>query len=90
MPYIKYRDRHKFKTDTKDDLDELVAKKCYNAGDLNYIISSILKRYIHEKNLSYAVLNEVIGVLECAKLEMYRRVAVPYEDKKIEENGDII
>ena len=31
----------------------------------------------------------LIGVLECAKLELYRRVAAPYEDDKIDENGDV-
>ena len=30
-----------------------------------------------------------MGVLECCKLEFYRRVAAPYEDIKIEENGDV-
>jgi hypothetical protein len=33
--------------------------------------------------------DEVVGVLECAKLEIYRRIAAPYEDKKIVENGDV-
>jgi hypothetical protein len=33
--------------------------------------------------------NEAIGVLECAKLELYRRVAAPYEDEKIAESGDV-
>ena len=37
----------------------------------------------------YAHLNEAIGVLECAKLELYRRVAAPYEDEKIAESGDV-
>ena len=30
-----------------------------------------------------------MGALECAKLELYRRVAAPYEDVKIMENGDV-
>lgn len=57
-------------------------------GELNYIISSIIKNYIGE-TYSYSTINEVIGVLECAKLELYRRIAVPYENEKIEENGDV-
>lgn len=32
---------------------------------------------------------EIGGAIECAKLEFYRRVAAPYEDKKIAENGDV-
>ena len=31
----------------------------------------------------------MVGVLECAKLELYRRMAAPYEDEKIEDNGDV-
>ena len=27
--------------------------------------------------------------MECAKLELYRRVAAPYEDLKISEAGDV-
>jgi len=30
-----------------------------------------------------------VGVLECAKLELYRRIAAPYEDEKIVETGDV-
>ena len=37
----------------------------------------------------YADINELIGALECAKLEFYRRKAAPYEDKKAVENGDL-
>ena len=39
--------------------------------------------------LYYEWINEVIGVLECAKLELYRRVAAPYEDDKRLQNGDV-
>ena len=36
--------------------------------------------------MEYLILfvNDFIGVLECIKLELYRRVATPYEDKKKE------
>jgi len=42
-----------------------------------------------EKGLSYTFINDCVGALEGAKLELYRRVASPYEDKKIAENGDV-
>ena len=35
------------------------------------------------------VSGKVIGALECAKLELYRRIAAPYEDTKIQENGEV-
>jgi hypothetical protein len=38
---------------------------------------------------SYAWYNEIIGVLECAKLEFYRRAISIYENDAIKRNGDI-
>lgn len=60
-----------------------------NAGEFNFIISSLINGFIAEHGKSYAVINELIGALECAKLELYRRIAAPYEDIKISENGDV-
>lgn len=60
------------------------------AGELNYAITGLVDEYLIQKGgLRYAHLNEVIGALECAKLELYRRVAAPYEDKKLAETGDV-
>ena len=59
------------------------------AGELNYAITRLVDEYLQSRGgLRYAHLNEVVGVLECAKLELYRRLAVPYEDQKLAENGD--
>lgn len=55
-------------------------------GQLNYIITRILKE---SYPLRYFNINRAVGVLECCKLEYYRRVAAPYEDTKIEQNGDV-
>lgn len=60
------------------------------AGELNYQITSIVHAYLRLKGISYTTLNEAIGVLECAKLELYRRVVADYEDRKIAENGDLL
>ena len=47
-------------------------------------------RYLVDKGgIRYAHLNEAIGALESAKLELYRRLAAPYEDEKIRESGDV-
>ena len=60
------------------------------SGELNYAITKLVDEYLIRKGgIRYANLNEVIGVLECAKLELYRRVAAPYEDKKVAESGDV-
>ena len=34
-------------------------------------------------------MNEAIGVLECAKLELYQRVIADYENEKMRVNGDV-
>ena len=59
------------------------------AGELNYLFTELVTNYCLEKKLSYQTINDVMGALEGAKLEFYRRVAVPYEDGKIAENGDV-
>jgi hypothetical protein len=58
-------------------------------GELNYILTRILIRYIEHRGLSYQTINDIIGALEGAKAEFYRRVAIPYEDKKRKQNGDV-
>ena len=59
------------------------------AGVLNYCITSLLNEILNANGLKYHNINELIGVLECAKLELYRRVASPYEDEKKDSNGDV-
>jgi hypothetical protein len=59
-----------------------------NSGELNYAITKLVLEY-YEQEGGYSSINDVLGALEGAKLEFYRRVAAPYEDTKIEENGDV-
>lgn len=59
------------------------------AGELNYKLAGAIDDYLIQREPSYRALNEVVGVLECLKLEVYRRLAAPYEDKKCDENGDV-
>lgn len=61
----------------------------FSVGELNYIITKEALRFIDYNGMSYATINAAIGALECAKLELYRRLAAPYEDTKIQENGDV-
>jgi hypothetical protein len=84
MPYIKPEDRPKFKAAA-----QYLGMQAKCAGDLNYLISVITHTYLAEKGTKYANINEVIGALECCKLELYRAVAAPYEDTKVEENGAV-
>ena len=79
MPYI-----------PKEDKPKLISMNAATTpGELNYQITMLCKGYIEKRGVSYSNMNEVVGVLECAKLELYRRMVSPYEDEKIESNGDV-
>lgn len=60
-----------------------------NPGELNFLVTECVKEYLDAHGLSYQTINDIMGALEGAKLEFYRRVAGPYEDIKIKENGDV-
>ena len=60
-----------------------------NAGELNFIVSTLIANYIREHGLKYAVVNEMVGALECAKMELNRVIIGPYEDEKIRDNGPV-
>jgi hypothetical protein len=63
--------------------------KVKGAGELNYKLTLECLSYLEETGLSYQTINDIIGALECAKQEFYRRQLAIYEDQKIVENGDI-
>lgn len=94
MPYIKQTRRNKIDS----QLDALIsAIKTLETtdvrdfdGDLNYSISRLLISVFELLDSpKYTKFNAAVGVLESVKLELYRRLIAPYEDKKIVENGDI-
>jgi hypothetical protein len=58
-------------------------------GELNFAITTLLVEYTMRKGLFYSTINDVMGAVEGAKAEYYRRVAAPYEDTKREKNGDV-
>ena len=58
-------------------------------GRLNYFLAKLFQVLMQKKGMSYNNAQKFIGELECAKAEIYRRWIVPYEDKKMKENGDV-
>lgn len=58
-------------------------------GQLNYAFTQLISKYLKTKGLNYQHINDAIGALESAKLELYRRVVVPYEEEKMKLNGDV-
>lgn len=82
MPYIS--------SDRRPQIDEAIKHLPVDmtVGDLNYTVSRILDREVTLKGKSYTVCNNLLGAIYCIGQEFYRRIVVPYEDKKIAENGD--
>jgi len=81
MPYIKSVDRDRLALPATWSIE--------TPGELNYLVTTLAQRYLARHGTSYATINAIVGALECAKQEFYRRVAAPYEEKKIAENGDV-
>lgn len=88
MPYIKKQDREQY----TELLNNLAAKvpqdRTMRPGHMNYIVSKLID-LVYGKEMRYADYNEVHGMLHCADLEFSRRRTSPYEDLKIEQEGDI-
>ncbi len=87
MPYITQEERPQYDQVIADLVTLLKDKPPESVdGHLNYVVT----RIIHEVYpLRYYHINKAMGVLECIQHEFYRRVAAPYEDTKIEQNGDV-
>lgn len=85
MPYIKKENRYDYQEGIKDLVFEL---KGATIGELNYVLSSIIKQYLGT-NPDYAKFAGVDGTLGLIQAEIRRRQIFPYEDKKIGQNGDI-
>lgn len=80
MPYIKKK-RRGFSMCNGGDAD--------NPGELNYFLTTHILSYLFRHGKSYTSYNEVIGVLECCKLELYRKMIAKYEDQKCKLNGEV-
>lgn len=85
MPYIKQADKEKF-ADFRHALCHVDIK---DAGELNYALTLVAKHFLTIKGQKYQVMNDVVGALDGAKAEFQRRVVAPYEDTKIQQNGDV-
>jgi hypothetical protein len=80
MPYLSTLER--FQLDNKE-------RGIERAGDLNYTITHLLIEYWQSCGSRYQQINDIIGALECAKLEFYRKLASKYEDQRVLQNGEV-
>jgi hypothetical protein len=92
MPYIIPEKRHALDQHIDSLLNAIRELECdedvdNTGGNLNYIITRLLVRVYG--NGGYADRAEAISVLECAKLEFYRKHLAAYEDQKEFENGSV-
>lgn len=87
MPYIKREAREQYK-EWLEEFDEIMKHQSPGVGDMNYIITMLIKKWLGD-NPNYEKFNNTVGFLEACKLELYARAVRPYEDRKIVENGDV-
>jgi hypothetical protein len=87
MPYVD--------SEVRDLFDQHIADIVYNLelsnfhpGNINYVVSKLMSEVLR-RGVSYRQINDLIGTLECVKLELYREVASGYEDDKKQLNGPV-
>jgi len=92
MPYITQEKREKldgFIGDLAHAVNDMkIDRGNNNEGNMNYAISQLIIQ-VYGPTYKYRDVNDIVGMLECAKLEFYRKVASPYEDEKESENGKV-
>ena len=79
MPYIPSKDRLR------------AAETPATPGELTFAITALIDAYLAcaPGAINFEKRGDVVLALECAKLEFYRRVLAPYEDRKCKDNGDV-
>lgn len=89
MPYIGQDRREDLLSLTIPKLGDAEVNTSMTPGELNFLLTEVALEYVRSKGLNYTAINDVMGAFASAQAEFYRRVAVPYEDAKIRENGDV-
>ena len=87
MPYIKQEDRNLYDYQI-EMINTQLHSEDWPPGAVNYVITSIIADWFREQR-SYKTICNIMGTLKCVASEFYRRKAVPYEEEKIKENGDV-
>lgn len=85
MPYIAQNDRDDF-AEFRGVVSGLEPK---TAGEIQYMIAVIVAEFMKNSDYRYQNMNDVMGALNGANLEFYRRYVAPYEDECIAKNGDV-
>lgn len=89
MPYIDQKGRDFYEHNGLERLVNAISEsEGITAGDLNYLFTRLAMAYT-SKNMNYQKINDVLGALEGAKLEFYRKRVSSYEDIKEKMNGPV-
>jgi len=92
MPYTEQKDREKFEPQL-NELRESIKRNLnfgtMSKGDLTYLVY-VLGFEFFKDFPSYTNISTAISCLNDAAAELRRRYLNPHEDKKIQENGDVI
>lgn len=93
MPYIKKDHRKLYDSEIKKIVKSIVSWEQDNnepaVGQMNYVVSKMIQIYLTSVEEKYHNYNAMIGMLECAKLELYRDKVAPYEIKAKKKNGKL-
>ena len=83
MPYIPNHNREAILCYVKELLEEIDT-----VGGFAYALTELLRGMVGSQP-DFHELSKILGVYESVKLEYYRRLMAPYEDRKCAENGDV-
>lgn len=88
MPYIKKERREELDGLIENLSEEL--RKTNSVGDYNYTITLLLhKLIIGRGGIRYVSINDINGILTGVHDEINENVFIPYERKKLLENGPV-
>ncbi len=93
MPYIPPDDRPAYDAHIERLAEALRRQEpSKRKGHANYVITQVLRRAWGvgaARDESYSNYADIVGTLECAKLEIYRRWVAAYEDSALARHGDL-
>lgn len=98
MPYIDKKQRpeldelidalaNRLKSNHGNTAEAQMLNLTEDAGKLNYVCTRLALAVMGQPK--YWKIALISGVLSNVASEFYRKLAIPYEDKKIAENGDV-
>ncbi len=89
MPYLTKEVRTKLDEAIDSLIEQFQEDGVSIPGGINYAICRMADGVVAATGESYSIYNTLLGSLECAKQEIYRRMIAPYEDFKCQQNGEV-